>query len=525
MQSKIAINKDLLRYYCDMSTKVALIILDGWGIGKPYDGNAINQAFTPNFDLIAKENPGTSLQTSGLAVGLPEGQMGNSEVGHMNLGAGRVVYQQLVLINESFTNGDVLKNNVLLDAIQSAHSNNKKVHLIGLVSDGGVHSSLTHLLGLCDLMEHLKFTRFYVHAFTDGRDTDPKNGINYLSHLNEKLEAVGGKLASITGRYYAMDRDKRWERVKLAYDAMVNGAGEKSNNPLKTLQERYAKGETDEFIKPIISVDHEMQPFAKIESGDVVICFNFRTDRGREITQVLTQTDFPEHGMSKLDLSYITLTEYDKTFNNIKVVFPDIDLRMTLGEVLSLNNKSQARIAETEKYPHVTFFFSGGRETPFPEENRFLAPSPKVATYDLMPEMSADEVCNFTVEAMKQQTDFLCVNFANPDMVGHTGIVKAEITAVEKVDACLGKILTAAKAQNYVLLVTADHGNGEYMINEEDGSPNTAHTTNEVPLILVNKPGYRIRPGKLADIAPTVIELMELEKPKEMTGNSLLCKQ
>ncbi len=508
-----------------MSKKVALIILDGWGIGKPYDGNAINQALTPNFDNLAKKHPGTSIRTSGLDVGLPDGQMGNSEVGHMNLGAGRVVYQQLVLINESFSKGTVFKNQVLLDAVEYAKKQGKKIHFIGLVSDGGVHSSLLHLLGLCKMIEQQHFTNFFVHAFTDGRDTDPKNGIHYLNQLSNVLNETGGKLASITGRYYAMDRDKRWERVKLAYDAMVNGLGELTDAPLEILQNRYKNGETDEFITPIIATDKNNQPIATVEQGDVVICFNFRTDRGREITDVLTQRDFPELGMQKLDLNYITLTEYDKTFKGVNVVFPDIDLRMTLGEVLELNNKTQARIAETEKYPHVTFFFSGGRETPFTGENRFMAPSPKVATYDLMPEMSADEVCNFALEAMQQHTDFLCVNFANADMVGHTGIVSAEITAVEKVDTCLGQIASVAFEHGYTLLVTADHGNGEYMVNEEDGSPNTAHTTNEVPFILVNGGNYRVKPGKLSDVAPTILELMGIDQPNEMTGKSLLCKQ
>lgn len=506
-----------------MSKKVALIILDGWGIGKPYDGNAINQALTPNFDQLTKKYPGTSLRTSGLDVGLPDGQMGNSEVGHMNLGAGRVVYQQLVLINQSFSNGTVYKNQILLDAVAYAKKNSKKIHFIGLVSDGGVHSSLLHLLGLCEMMHEQHFSNFFVHAFTDGRDTDPKNGIHYLNQLSGVLDKTGGKLASVIGRYYAMDRDKRWERVKLAYDAMVNGLGELTDAPLEILQKRYVDGETDEFIKPIIAVNKDNKPVAKIEAGDVVICFNFRTDRGREITDVLTQRDFPELGMQKLDLTYITLTEYDKTFKGVKVVFPDIDLKMTLGEVLELNKKTQARIAETEKYPHVTFFFSGGRENTFNGETRFMAPSPKVATYDLMPEMSADEVCNFTIEAIKQHTDFLCVNFANPDMVGHTGIVSAEIIAVEKVDACLGKIVAVALEHDYTLLVTADHGNGEYMVNEEDGSPNTAHTTNEVPFILINGGNNRVKPGKLSDVAPTILDLMGIEQPSEMTGKSLLC--
>lgn len=508
-----------------MSKKVGLIILDGWGIGKPYDGNAIYAANTPNFKRIAKQYAGTSLKTSGLDVGLPDGQMGNSEVGHMNLGAGRVVYQQLILINDAFTGNKINNNITLTNAITYAKQQNKKIHLIGLVSDGGVHSSINHLNGLCELMKHHQFSNFFVHAFTDGRDTDPKSGIKYLQNLEQTLAQTGGQLASIVGRYYAMDRDKRWERVKLAYDAMANGVGELSNNPVELIKMRYEQGETDEFIKPIICTAKSNQPIATIDEDDVVICFNFRTDRGRQITQALTQQDFIEWNMRKLKLHYITLTQYDKTYSDVNVVFPDIDLTMTLGEVLQLNNKTQTRIAETEKYPHVTFFFSGGREQPFEGEKRLLAPSPKVATYDLQPEMSADEVCANAISSIKNGDDFLCVNFANPDMVGHTGDFNAEIKAVEKVDACLGQIVEAALQQNYTLIVTADHGNGEYMINEQDGSANTAHTTNEVPCILVNAAGYRLKTGRLADIAPTVLALMEIKQPGEMTGESLLCKQ
>lgn len=508
-----------------MTKKVALIILDGWGNGKPYDGNAIYQANTPNFDDIVKQYPGTSIKTSGLDVGLPEGQMGNSEVGHMNLGAGRVVYQQLVLINKSFKNGDIYKSEVLINALNYAKLNRKNVHLIGLVSDGGVHSSIEHLLGLCNLMQAEKVNNFYVHAFTDGRDTDPKNGKGYLTKLISELAKTGGKLASVCGRYYAMDRDKRWDRVKLAYDCMVNAQGEFTNDVITTLDKRYTSGETDEFIKPIICVDGDKKPIAKIAEGDVVICFNFRTDRGREITEVLTQVDMPEQNMHKLNLHYITLTEYDKTYKNIGVVFAEIDLQNTLGEVLEQHNKTQTRIAETEKYPHVTFFFSGGRELPFKGESRYLAPSPKVATYDLQPEMSAEEVCNFTINAMtNEQPDFMCVNFANPDMVGHTGIVAAEIKAVQKVDDCLGRIIATAKQNNYTLLVTADHGNGEYMMNEIDGTPNTAHTTNEVPFIVVNADIKRVKPGRLADVAPTILHLLGIKQPSQMTGEILVCE-
>lgn len=508
-----------------MNKKVALVILDGWGNGKPYDGNAIYQAHTPNFDAIVKKYPGTSIKTSGLDVGLPHGQMGNSEVGHMNLGAGRVVYQQLVLINKAFDEGLIAQNETLLQAINYANTNNKPIHFIGLVSDGGVHSSIEHLLGLCKLMQEKQVSNFYVHAFTDGRDTDPKNGIGYLTRLQHTLNETGGKLASVVGRYYAMDRDKRWERVKLAYDCLVHADGEKTTDVLATIQHKYDTNETDEFLKPLICIDNLQQPIAKINDGDVVICFNFRTDRGREITQVLTQQDFHEQNMHKLNLHYVTLTDYDKTFEKVNVVFPDIDLRLTLGEVLAQHNKQQVRIAETEKYPHVTFFFSGGQETPFNGETRHLAPSPKVATYDLQPEMSAEQVCQYTLtEIQKGDADFICVNFANPDMVGHTGVVEAEIKAVEKVDDCLGRIVKLAEEKGYTLLVTADHGNGEYMVNEEDGSPNTAHTTNEVPLILVNGPKARLKPGRLADIAPTVLQLLNVAQPIQMTGTSLLCE-
>ena len=507
-----------------MNARVILLILDGWGNGKKYPGNAIELANTPNFDKLIANYPNCELHTSGEWVGLPDGQMGNSEVGHMNIGAGRVVYQQLVLINKAFRDKEVNQNKVLMDAIAYAKSKHKKIHLIGLVSDGGVHSSIEHLKGLCSLMQDNNMADFYVHAFTDGRDTDPKGGVAYLQDVQQHLQKTNGKLASVVGRYYAMDRDKRWDRVKLAYDAMVNGVGEKTKDVIGSLKNRYTNNETDEFIKPIIDVDDNNQAIASVQQDDVVICFNFRTDRGREITEALSQVDFAEQGMKHLNLHYITLTEYDKTFKNVQVVFPEIDLQMTMGEVLQKANKKQVRIAETEKYPHVTFFFSGGRENEFKGETRHMAPSPKeVATYDLKPEMSAEQVCQFTLdEIAKNEADYMCVNFANADMVGHTGVVSAEIKAVEKVDSCVGRIVEAALKNNYSLLITADHGNGEYMINE-DGTPNTAHTTNDVPCILVEpNTKYKIQNGKLADLAPTALALMNIAQPKEMTGDNLL---
>jgi len=508
-----------------MNKRVILLILDGWGNGKPYKGNAINLAKKPNFNSLMEKYPNSELHTCGEWVGLPNGQMGNSEVGHMNIGVGRVVYQQLVLINKSFRENLIQNNKILIDAIQYAKLNNKKLHLIGLVSNGGVHSSLNHLTGLCNILAEHQLNEFFVHAFTDGRDTDPKSGLGYLHELQQTLNNTNGKIASVTGRYYAMDRDKRWERVKLAYDAMVNGLGQPTTDYLQTIENRYATGETDEFLKPIINMGLNGKPLAVIMDGDVVINFNFRTDRGREITMALTQQPFHEHNMHPLQLNYLTLTDYDKTFKNVKVLFPDIALNNTLGEILETNHKKQVRIAETEKYPHVTFFFSGGREIPFNAETRHMAPSPKVATYDLLPEMSAEQVCNFTLhEIEKNEADFMCVNFANPDMVGHTGVLQAEIKAIEKVDDCLGRIVEAALKKNYTLLITADHGNGKYMINEQDNTPNTAHTTNDVPLMLVdNKLHPKLKNGKLADLAPTILKLMGINKPVEMTGECLIC--
>jgi len=508
-----------------MNNRAILLILDGWGNGKPYNGNAINLANKPNFDKLISAYPNAELKTSGEDVGLPDGQMGNSEVGHMNIGAGRVVFQQLVLINKAFRENTVANSKAIADAIQYAKTNNKPVHLIGLVSNGGVHASMDHLKGLCDILNSGGIEKTFIHAFTDGRDTDPKSGLNFLTEIKNHIAGSNSKIASVTGRYYAMDRDKRWERVKLAYDALVNAQGEKTEDFLSVIQKRYEEGETDEFLKPIIITENN-QPVASIQNGDMVICFNFRTDRGREITMALSQQDFPDQHMKKLDLHYITLTDYDKTFKNVSVVFPDIELNNTLGEVLEQQNKKQVRIAETEKYPHVTFFFSGGRETPFNGETRHMCPSPKVATYDLMPEMSAEDVCLATLgEIEKNEADFICVNFANPDMVGHTGVIPAEIKAVEKVDECLGRIVPRALENGYSLLITADHGNGEYMINTEDGSPNTAHTTNQVPCLLVEPTITRkINDGRLADIAPTILEIMQIAQPTEMSGVSLITK-
>jgi 2,3-bisphosphoglycerate-independent phosphoglycerate mutase len=507
-----------------MEKRVILLILDGWGKGKPYPGNAIHLAHKPNFDRLIQQYPNSELHTCGEWVGLPNGQMGNSEVGHMNIGVGRVVYQQLVLINRAFREGYVNTNQALLEAVAVAKKNHKNIHLIGLVSDGGVHSSIAHLKGLCSFLQQHQVPNFFVHAFTDGRDTDPKGGVIYLADLLAHLDQTGGNLSSVIGRYYSMDRDKRWERIKLAYDALVHAKGEASRDVLATINARYEAGETDEFLTPIICIGSNQKPLAQIEEGDVVINFNFRTDRGREISMALTQQNFPEQEMKALNIHYVTLTNYDNTYKDVSVVFPDIELNNSLGEVLAIHNKKQVRIAETEKYPHVTFFFNGGQEAPFTGEVRHMAPSLKVATYDLVPEMSAEEVCNFTLyEIEKNEADFMCVNFANIDMVGHTGVFAAEIKAIEKVDECLGRVVAAALKNNYSLLVTADHGNGEYMINLEDGSPNTSHTTNDVPLLLIEPTiTHKINNGKLADLAPTILALMEIEKPKEMDALSLL---
>jgi len=508
--------------------KVALIILDGWGIGDGSKADVIAHSRTPFVNSLYKQYPHATLKTSGEDVGLPNGQMGNSEVGHLNIGAGRVVYQDLVRITKDIESKVLHKNVVLLDALKYARENSKNVHLMGLVSDGGVHSHIKHLMALCDIAIENKCGNVFIHAFTDGRDCDPQSGKGFIEQLSKHIEKTTIKIASIVGRYYAMDRDKRWERVKLAYDLLVKGAGRKSPNPAAAIQESYDEGVTDEFIKPVMITDEMDNETARIMEGDVVICFNFRTDRCREITHVLTQQNMPEQGMQTIPLHYITMTNYDDKFKGVKVLYHKDDLKMTLGEVLANAGKTQIRIAETEKYPHVTFFFSGGKEDVFKGENRIMIPSPKVATYDLKPEMSAPEVADAISEELKKgEADFVCLNFANADMVGHTGVYNAIEKAVETVDSCLQKVVEAGLSQDYSFIIIADHGNADFAINA-DGSPNTAHTTNPVPCIIIangNQPmasSYKVANGRLADIAPTVLKLMNLPQPPEMTGHSLV---
>lgn len=498
------------------------MILDGWGLAKDKSVSAIDKANTPVMDKLFQTYSYSKLEASGLAVGLPEGQMGNSEVGHMNIGAGRVVYQDLVKINKAVEEGTLANNDTLKSALDYAKANNKSIHLMGLVSNGGVHSHINHLKGLMSICAKEGLNSVFIHAFTDGRDTDPKGGKSYMADVISHANHTTGEVATIIGRYYAMDRDNRWERVKLAYDAMVNGAGEFSDNLLAAIGKSYEAGVTDEFIKPIIHTK-EGKPVGKMEEGDVVICFNFRTDRGRQITQALTQADFPDQGMKKLALKYVTMTNYDDSFKGVDVIFEKDNLNNTIGEVLERAGKKQIRIAETEKYPHVTFFFSGGRETEFIGEKRILCPSPKVATYDLQPEMSANDIKSSIIpELDAKSADFICLNFANADMVGHTGDFNAAVKACETVDACAGAVLEAALANDYASIVIADHGNSDIMVNP-DGSPNTAHTTNLVPCILVDK---ELRPamkdGKLGDLAPTILKMMNVKIPAEMTGDLLL---
>jgi 2,3-bisphosphoglycerate-independent phosphoglycerate mutase len=506
-----------------MKTKKAvLIILDGWGIGDGSAADAIAHAKTPFFRHLMETYPNSRLKTSGEDVGLPEGQMGNSEVGHLNIGAGRVVYQDLVKINRACREGTIDAHPVLRETFDYVHRSGKALHFMGLVSDGGVHSSQNHLHHLLSVAKKNNLGRVYVHAFTDGRDTDPKSGLGFLQKLTEHMAQTTGILASVTGRYYAMDRDKRWERVKIAYDALTAGTGKHTLDGLGAVKESYEAGVTDEFIKPVIITHDDNSPVGKIQEGDAVICFNFRTDRCREITLALTQKEMPEHGMKIIPLHYVTLTNYDHTFKNIKVIYDRDDLKMTLGETLSKAGKKQIRIAETEKYPHVTFFFSGNREEEFPGEKRILIPSPKVATYDLQPEMSAVEVTDAVVKELQNgDAAFICLNFANPDMVGHTGIYSAILKAVETVDACLERVVKTGMENQYSFVIIADHGNADYVLNA-DGSPNTAHTTNPVPCILVDEEFSHIADGRLADIAPTILKMMHLPVPKEMTGEPLV---
>ncbi len=505
-----------------MSKKVMLVIMDGWGLGLVPASDAIQQAKVPFVTSLYKHYPNATLVTCGEAVGLPDGQMGNSEVGHLNLGAGRIVYQELQRINVAIKTGELANNPTLLASIEYAKQNNKPLHLLGLVSDGGVHSHTSHLKAICDVCKTKGLSAVYIHAFTDGRDTDPKSGLCYIEDLEHHLKNSAGKIASISGRYYAMDRDKRWERVQLAYDTLVKAEGPTASSAMDVLKTNYAGNITDEFIKPTVLTENGIA-IATIKDGDAVLCFNFRTDRCREITEVLSQKDFPEFGMKKLDLHYTTITKYDETFKKVNIIFENDNLQNTLGEVLAKHHKKQIRIAETEKYPHVTFFFSGGRELPFEGETRIMAPSPKVATYDLQPEMSATELTEKLLPEIKAgNPDFVCLNFANADMVGHTGVFTAVMKAVETVDACVEKIVTAGLENGYTIFLTADHGNADYMINE-DGSPNTAHSLNLVPFFIIDKDWKgSIKPGKLGDLAPTILKVMGLEIPNEMTGNVLI---
>lgn len=501
--------------------KVGLIILDGWGIGDRSKSDAIYNANTPIMDGLLANYPHAQLITCGEAVGLPDGQMGNSEVGHLNIGAGRIVYQELTRINKSIRDGEFFELEKLKNCFSNAKKTGKKVHLMGLVSEGGVHSSQAHLEALLTMAHSYELKNVWIHAFTDGRDCDPKSGLAYFERLEKHVQQTTGTIATITGRYYAMDRDNRWERIKVAYDAMVNGIGKNLSSITKAFTTSYEAGITDEFIEPFV-FDAANAP-GKIENGDTVISFNFRTDRPREITAALTQQAFPEHNMRPLVVDYFTMTNYDSRFKKVQVLFEKDNLKNTLGEVLAKMGRTQIRIAETEKYPHVTFFFNGGREKEFEGESRILVNSPKVATYDLQPEMSALEVKNKIIKAIEENCpDFFCLNFANPDMVGHTGNYEAITKAVETVDSCLGEIVAAAQAINLELIVIADHGNADVAFNP-DGSPNTAHSLNPVPIVLVTeKTDLHISNGILADVAPTILSRMRLAAPIEMTGKSLL---
>lgn len=504
-----------------MSKKVVLVILDGWGIGDKSKSDAISHSKKPFFDSLMANYPNATLLTCGENVGLPDGQMGNSEVGHLNIGAGRIVYQDLVKINLSIRDKSIEQNKELNKALDYVKSSGKKLHLMGLVSDGGVHSSQEHLNALCDIAKAKGITNLFIHAFTDGRDTDPKSAFGFIEKLEKHIENSCGKIASVVGRYYAMDRDKRWERVKLAYDLLVHGEGEKHKNALEAISHSYNKGVTDEFIQPVVIVDEQQHPIAKIEDGDAVICFNFRTDRCREITLALTQQSFHEYNMHPLNLHYVTMTNYDATFKNVHVMFDKDNLNMTMGEVLAKANKKQIRIAETEKYPHVTFFFSGGREQEFENEKRILIPSPKVATYDLQPEMSAQQITDAIIPELKNKwPDFVCLNFANPDMVGHTGVYEAIQKAIETVDNCLKQVVESGLQNDYSFVIIADHGNADVAINP-DGSPNTAHSLNPVPFIIIDKDVKQVENGVLADVSPTILHLLGVPQPQEMTGKNL----
>ena len=506
-----------------MKKKALLMILDGWGMGNHSDADVIYKTPTPNWDALLAAYPHSELQASGENVGLPDGQMGNSEVGHLNIGAGRVVYQDLVKINIACRDNSILKNPEIVSAYSYARDRKKKIHFMGLVSDGGVHSSLDHLLKLIDIAKEYGVADAYVHCFMDGRDTDPKSGIGFIEQLNDYTKKATGKIASMVGRYYAMDRDKRWERVKLAYDLMVNGVGAPATDPVAAMKASYDEGVTDEFVKPVVMVDEMGAPLAKIEAGDVVIFFNYRNDRAKELTMVLTQQDMPEMGMKTVPLEYYCMTPYDSSFKGLHVLFDKDNVENTMGEYVSGLGLKQLRIAETEKFAHVTFFFSGGRESEFEGEDRILVPSPKVATYDLQPEMSAPEVADKLVAALNTQTyDFIVLNFANGDMVGHTGIYEAIEKAVKTIDTCVGQVIDAAKANGYEAIIIADHGNADNALNA-DGSPNTAHSLNPVPFVYVTQnKAAKVEDGILADVAPSLCTILGIEQPAEMTGRSLI---
>ena len=503
-----------------------LMILDGFGENKEEKANAVKLANTPNIDKLMKTCPTTDIHTSGLDVGLPEGQMGNSEVGHTNIGAGRIVYQELTRITKSIEEGDFFTNEEFIAAIENCKKYNSKLHIMGLLSNGGVHSHIRHLFGLLELAKRRDFEDVYVHCFMDGRDTAPSSGESFISELEEKMKEKGvGKIATITGRFYAMDRDKRWQRVEKAYNALVRGEGEKATSTIGAVESSYQKEIFDEFIEPTVIVNGET-PVATIGKHDSVIFFNYRPDRAREITRTLVDKEFNEFEVEKdLDLYYVCMTSYDETMPNVHIAFKKEELKNTFGEYISKHGLTQLRIAETEKYAHVTFFFNGGEEKQYPGEDRILVPSPKVETYDLKPEMSAYEVTDKVVEAINSKKyDCIILNYANPDMVGHTGVLEAAIKAIETIDECVGRVIEAVNNQDGVLLITADHGNAEQMIDYKTGEPHTAHTTNPVPLILVGMENAKLREGRLADLAPTMLDIMNLEKPAEMTGESLIIK-
>ena len=508
-----------------MGKLTMLMILDGFGVNEKEEGNGVKQANIPHLNEIFTKNPNTIIHTSGLEVGLPEGQMGNSEVGHTNIGAGRIVYQDLAKITKAIEDGDFFSRPEFVKAIENCRANNSKLHLMGLLSDGGVHSHNRHLYGLLELAKRKDFENVYVHCFMDGRDTPPASGEGYIAELEEKMKEKGvGQIATISGRFYAMDRDKRWERVHEAYNAMVNGIGEKANSAVSAIEESYQKEVFDEFVKPTVITNKSGEPIAKIEDGDSVIFFNFRPDRAREITRTIVDKEFDCFEVKNINTYFVCMTPYDETMPNVDVAYRKEEIRNTFGEYISRRGLKQLRIAETEKYAHVTFFFNGGEEKQYEGEDRILVPSPKVETYDLKPEMSACEVCEKVVEAIKSEKyDSIILNFANPDMVGHTGNIDAVIKALETIDGCVQKVVDAVKEVNGTLLITADHGNCEQMIDYKTGEPQTAHTTNPVPLVIVGLPSNKkIKEGRLADLAPTMLDIMGLEKPDEMTGESLI---